>query len=259
MKSNSPDIRLFAVRWIADERISALRDDVAKLLEWPQPASRYYLAVLGAVDWLDHKPGLRDTEITDELLVRELENDRRSPAAHALALSLLKPDNKFLTIVRLRSYLAADDPRLRLEAVRTLAEQTNPERAPLLAEVASDERQSDEVRAEAIVGLGACADQHLGGAALAALLNSKNAVLRREAERTLRLSRGSLPGEAKPRSSDLAGWSKLLAKSGDAAAGRRLFFSPVGARCSVCHEYGGRGGKVGPDLTEIGRSTSRKR
>ena len=65
----------------------ALRDDVAKLLDGPQPSQRYYLAVLGAVDWLDHKPELRGPEIADELLVRELSNPDRTPEAKALALS----------------------------------------------------------------------------------------------------------------------------------------------------------------------------
>ena len=64
-----------------------LRDEVAKLLEGPQPSSRYYFVVVGAVDWLDHKPTMHGVGIADELLMRELENDRRSPEAHALALA----------------------------------------------------------------------------------------------------------------------------------------------------------------------------
>ena len=56
-----------------------------------------------------------------------------------------------------------------------------------------------------------------------------------------------------------AGWKAKLSAPGDAAAGRRLFFSPVGPRCSACHKYGGRGGNVGPDLTQISRSASREK
>ena len=65
--------------------------------------------------------------------------------------------------------------------------------------------------------------------------------------------------EAKPQAADIAAWKNVLNKPGDAAAGRRLFFSPVGPRCSVCHRHSGRGGTVGPDLSEIGRSTSREK
>lgn len=39
---------------------------------------------------------------------------------------------------------------------------------------------------------------------------------------------------------------------GDATRGEALFFGEQ-ARCSQCHTIGGRGGKSGPDLTEVGR------
>ncbi len=253
----SPDVRLFAVRWIADERIMELRDEVAKLLEGPQPSQLYYLAVLGAIDWLDHKPGLRSAEISDSLLVHELENDRRTPEAHALALTLLKPDNKFLTLDRMRAYLASDNEHLRLEAVRTLAQQSDLKRVRLLATVATDDKQSDEVRAEAIVGLGPFVDQYPDGVVIRTFQESKNSVLRREAIRTLHL--GSPSSEGRPAASDIAAWSKLLEKPGDAAAGRRLFFNPKGPHCSACHKYAGRGGNIGPDLSQIGRSSSREK
>jgi putative heme-binding domain-containing protein len=85
-------------------------------------------------------------------------------------------------------------------------------------------------------------------------------VLRHEAERTLRLA-GMRPAtaEAKPQAADIAGWKTKLSAPGDAAAGRRLFFSPAGPRCSACHKYDGRGGNVGPDLTLISRSAPREK
>ena len=259
LKDSSPDVRLMAVRWIADERITALRDEVTKLLDGPQPTPRYYLAVLAAIDWLDHKPSLHKSGFNDALLVRELQNDKRSPAAHALALKLISPDNKFLTLDRLREYLKSGDQTLRLEAVRTLAEQENPERGNLLAEVAADESQSEEIRAEAIAGLAAWSDHCPPAQALRGFTEDKNQVLRREANRAVRLSTNQLPHETKPVATDIDAWIRQLAGQGDAASGRRLFFSPAGPRCSVCHKYDGRGGVIGPDLTDIGRSTPRER
>lgn len=259
LNDESADVRLLAVRWVADERIMALRDEVAKLLEGPQPSSQYYLAILAAVDWLDHEPKLRGVEIADELLMRELKNERRTADAHALALSLIKPDNKYLTLERLRKYLASDNQRLRLEAIRTLVQQSNVKRVHLLAEVALDEKQPDDVRAEAIVGLGPFDDQLPDGAAVRQFQESKNPVLQREAERTLRLVGGSPSLEIKPRVTDVEAWVNLLTKPGDAEAGRRLFFNPAGPRCSTCHKYAGRGGHVGPELTELGKSTARER
>lgn len=43
-----------------------------------------------------------------------------------------------------------------------------------------------------------------------------------------------------------------LTHDGDAQRGRQLFFDDERTKCSICHAVGGRGGKVGPDLTKIG-------
>jgi putative membrane-bound dehydrogenase-like protein len=258
LHDDSPDVRLFAVRWVADDRILELRDDVAKLLDGPQPDSRYYLAVLAAVDWLDHEPSMRSRDFADELLVRELQNQDRSPSAHALALGSLSPDNEFLSSERLQGYLESDFVPLRLEAVRMLAQQQNSKGLEILAGIAADPEQSDELRAEAIMGLAPAAEQHQE--LLDRLAGDDEATIQREAQRVLRLSKlRPVPVEAKPPASELAAWGELLDRPGDAAAGRRLFFSSVGARCAVCHQHGGRGGRIGPELTHLGRNSSRER
>jgi putative heme-binding domain-containing protein len=114
------------------------------------------------------------------------------------------------------------------------------------------------VRAEAIVGLSAAAEQNRE--LLEKLAGDKRGTLSREATRVLRLAKlKNVEREAKPQADDVGGWNELLKQSGDATGGRRLFFSPVGAQCSVCHKYGGRGGNVGPDLTQLGRSTTREK
>jgi putative membrane-bound dehydrogenase-like protein len=256
LRDPSPDVRSYAVRWIADERLMDLRDDVAKLLEGPLPSSQYYLGVVGAVDWLDHEPTMHGVGIADVLLMLELDSDRRTPEAHALALSMMTPDHRYLTARRIKIWLASPSAALRLEAVRTLALQSNPKRLGLLAEVAQDDSQSDEVRAVAIAGLAGAVGENRD--LLEKLATSDHPILRREAERALRLA-GVRPAtaETQPPAADIAGWKEKLNAPGDAAAGRRLFFSPVGPHCSVCHKYGGRGGNVGPDLTQIGRSASR--
>jgi putative membrane-bound dehydrogenase-like protein len=258
LADESPDVRLYAIRWIADERITSLRDELAALLDGPQPVAKHYLAVLAALDWLDQEPRLRRQGIADELLVRELGNNQRSQTAHALALRLLSPDHEFLTLERLRNYLGADHEALRLEAVRSLALKSTPERFKLLAEVAADNGQPESVRLEAIAGLAAAAGAHLD--LLKQFAGGDHAVFQREAERVLRLTgERAIPSEEKPPAENLADWSQLLNEPGDAEAGRRLFFSAVGARCGVCHVHSGRGGRNGPDLTNIGQSSTRER
>jgi hypothetical protein len=122
LASADPDVRLYAVRWIADERIMSLRDDVAGLLDGEAPSERYFLAVLAAIDWLDGDRKMRNAQISDALLLGELQNDARPPALHALALRLLSPDHPWLSLERLRAYLDAEDAGLRLEAVQRSGE-----------------------------------------------------------------------------------------------------------------------------------------
>jgi putative heme-binding domain-containing protein len=201
---------------------------------------------------------MRGAGIADQLLIHELENEHRTPETHALALTMMTPDHKYLTAARLGKYLQSTSAALGLEAVRTLAQQSDPRRLKLLAEVSQDGSQSDEVRAEAIIGLAGAAEQNRD--LLEKLAASDHDVLRREAARALRLTGlRSATADAKPQANDIDAWKKLLSSSGDASAGRRLFFSPAGPRCSTCHKYGGRGGNVGPDLTQIGRSASREK
>ncbi len=260
LQDDSPAVRLIAVRWIADEHHTSLVGDVARLLDAPSLNERYYLAVLAAVDWLSNPPRQRNSQLTDGLLVRELRNTERPPATQVLALRLLAPNNSFLTSDRLRFYLQSNHPPLRLAAVRALAQQTRPERFELLGEVARDASQKDQVRAEAVMGLGAEAARFEPLLEELAEAEGDNQVVKQEASRVLRLAHlKPSVAETKPPAADIQAWLALVAQPGDAAAGRRLFFSAVASRCSICHRVEGQGGTVGPDLTGIGRRVSRER
>ncbi|MCG8449001.1 MAG: c-type cytochrome [Pirellulales bacterium] len=256
LKDTSLEVRLYALRWIADEQWQSLRGQVAGLLEEEISDERYFLTVLAVLDWLDKKPGLRKDSLSDELLVRQLKSTDRPASLQALALRLISPRHKFLTLERLRGYLQSEHAPLRLEAVRTLALQEQQNRFELLAEVADDAQQSDLVRAEAVAGLAA---GERGRGVLKELEKGEHEVLAKEAKRFLRLSSGrKAPTETKPAATDLIAWNRLLAGQGDAAAGRRLFFSQVGPRCGNCHQHRGRGRRIGPDLTHIAKSNSRE-
>jgi putative heme-binding domain-containing protein len=87
------------------------------------------------------------------------------------------------------------------------------------------------------------------------------------AQAALALKEDELPEEVRsrlePRPKDVTGWRTLLNSSPEtktsAERGRSVFFHPQGPGCSRCHTIDGRGGKVGPDLTRIGKTTSREK
>ena len=68
---------------------------------------------------------------------------------------------------------------------------------------------------------------------------------------------GNLAKLIEKRPKSVEEWQAAVHKpgsSGDAAAGGRLFFHARGAQCFVCHRINGRGGNVGPELSNIGQT-----
>jgi putative membrane-bound dehydrogenase-like protein len=136
--------------------------------------------------------------------------------------------------------LLLDDPWLRSQALRSLrVTAQRPEIArSLLAwwdrlNVSGDEKQ--EVAAQLLL----------------ALKGNESAEVQKQ-----RIGLAKAAGE---RPADDAVWQAFLARGGDSAAGERVFFHIGGPRCFVCHRVEGRGGSIGPDLSAIGRATSREK
>lgn len=257
LDDDDPNVRLYAVRWIADHHRTEFRDNVAMLLDGEIPDQRYYLCVLGAIHWLDGDRSPPPKTVVDGLLARELRNSRRSDDLKALALRLISPTHKQLTIGVLNDYIESGHDGLRTEAVRTLALSSHPDRFTYLAKVAGDETMDETSRADAVAGLAANVNdyRHL----FERLSTSHLPAVASEANRTLRLAKlGDTPDEFVPAATEIDAWLALTKGRGDAQAGRRLFYSAVGPRCGTCHTARGRGGNYGPDLTRYGATHDRR-
>jgi putative heme-binding domain-containing protein len=230
---------------------------VSTCLDRDDISGEEYLAALAVLDWL-RNGGVQKGDFTDALLVSELDNAQMPLRLKVLALRRLSPNHGYLTSDRIHELLNGPHHQLRLEAVRTLAMQTGAERFSKLAAVADDENQGVLVRLEAVAGLAHAGHQY--EELLARLAARDRGAVGQEARRALEMiSPSESASRGLPSASDLDGWLELLDQEpGNAAAGRRVFFSQVGAKCALCHQSGGRGWAVGPDLTDIGQHRPRR-
>jgi putative membrane-bound dehydrogenase-like protein len=285
--SPSPDVRRIAVQWVAEEDIQQLKPQVAAILNGKMMTTDLFLATLAALEMLDGKsPKDFDKTPAGKYVLPLLKDAKRPAAVRRQALRLVDPADSALDETLFAGLLADKNAKLQLAAVRTLQHATQPFAGGLLRSIATNTKQSPQMRAEAIVGLGgrnvlSKADRE----ALLSLMAGKNAALRSEALRSLRgvvasdeTVRGAVQelgkttgGLRPPLASEItlalkgvsAGLRPPLADEaitgGDPAVGRRVFFHANSAGCYKCHTVDGRGGKLGPDLTTIARTMNRKK
>lgn len=227
-----------------------------------------------------------------ERLMALLAADETKPdRVRVLALSRLGKEDGNSHREMLSRLAREGDPVMRREAIRTLAEIGAQKSVDLLKAIALNEAAPSSVRAEALLTLSWLHDVPVE--TFLPLLDSTNQVVQLEAVRLLRREawhdpvRSALqkklnavrdePGEktlvehlefalfppgtegvtrAVPRPDSIEDWQKALAEGGDPGAGARVFFSPLTA-CSKCHTVRHRGGRLGPDLSNLGQSVDR--
>jgi putative membrane-bound dehydrogenase-like protein len=274
------EVRFLAAKWIADERLTELRGAVVEALKDRKLNVRLYQGLSTALARLDNQE-VNEAKLAEYFLDRLA--DARSPAdLRVKALQMVPATHPRLTADLLGQLLAQDDAALRLEAVRTLGEQTGPKRTQLLLDTARDARLGEAVRAQALLGVSDRAQDHLDdllrlaegdGAglrdeALRALVETKltpaqrerlEAVAKRRPESAALVARalGRPFVKDRPKVTDVDAWLTLLAGGADADAGRRVFAHPKLAGCARCHRVEGRGQDVGPDLSTIGLTPRR--
>jgi putative membrane-bound dehydrogenase-like protein len=84
-------------------------------------------------------------------------------------------------------------------------------------------------------------------------------ILKNDRRPETKLATSQIESLAKARPKTDAQWQSALKSKGDPSAGERVFFHPHGPRCFACHRIDGRGAAIGPDLSYVGRSTSREK
>jgi putative membrane-bound dehydrogenase-like protein len=269
LKDADPTVRLVAMQWAAEADRRDVRDALRDSLHAGPVTERLFAAYCVAVNRLTSDSGRANPgeETPSQALAARLALDATLPGGlRARAVRAIEARSRELSPDGLAALLGANDPAVRIEAVRLLARRGDTEPLAALAR-ATDE--PDALRAEAVAGLAEDADDHRD--LLLSLAADAPPPARRQAARSLR---GLSLTDAERRRLGEAGVADLLepgrsapeldaepffATPGDADEGRRVFFHPKGPGCFRCHRVEGTGERIGPDLSTLGRSTDPRR
>lgn len=277
LNSEYADLRFLGLRWAMESNLKEHVPTIEKLLSRETDNRRNFEAALVALDRLSG----RNHENTGEYFAAKLLiSPQASAPTRLMALRMISPSHADLKLPLLVELTKHGDKALQFEAVRTLRLRGD-EGLPRLREIVADESASEKVRCEALLGLNPveASDRQL---LLKLSADATHDRLAHEALRTLTGAELTQPEQAllptaeddkpyvarvldskhlfeRPKIKDQAGWAKLAAGDGDVETGERLFFHPRVATCFKCHEYRGRGGRVGPDLSTIAKSMTRER
>jgi putative membrane-bound dehydrogenase-like protein len=270
LSDSDPLVRFVAIKWIGEERLkdvwNQVKDDLEKRLSTRQELEAF-LATSAFIADEKYDPGKESRG--EEFVVKMLLDKNTTPERQAFLLRMLRADHPALTDDLLKKYLEGENAGLRLAALQVVGDRGTVPKYLDIEKIAQDKERPAEERLEAIGLL-----RLIGyGATLLQALESKDKLLRAQAARSLRVSEGAdafhvplslqeaIPPkqDQRPPVQDVAAWQKTLdAQPGDARSGALVFHHAV-AQCSRCHEVGGRGAAIGPNLTGIGKSMTRER
>jgi putative heme-binding domain-containing protein len=290
-----PVVRRMALVWAGERGMESLRDDIRKAIEAPGVSAGLFETYLAASECLtpEFVSALRSGKETkanklprrlDPGVVESIVRDESAAGAlRALALTRLMRPEAQENFEALKKLVASAEPRLRLEAVRTLASTRHKEAAGVLLGVVSGLGAPGDVRAEAVLALlqhGEFAEKILP------LLGDGDGAVRVEAARVLRAHvseppvraalaerlkvveasggdarlaeqlRFAVQSSTKERPESVEAWQSALSDGGDPASGARVFQS-ANVGCARCHTVNNRGGRIGPDLSNVGQSLAR--
>ena len=263
LRNPDPGVRLVALQWVAEDRISELRGAVSDSL-LAGPATPLLLAAQAET-------------------LRRLTVDKTAPVASKGTAVRLIPQASVDPLLIAEAVRQLDSPAetlvRRRAALRLLAGRHEPEVVAALRRVATNLADNRELRAAAVVGLTGGHEDHVSE--LLTLLKDPSPAVALEEARALRpwlgkpgvkvaLESVTNPpavaaaaafalGRSTMRPTTEAGWLEVAARgTGNAESGRRVFESSWAA-CSKCHRIEGSGGSVGPDLSTIGRASKREK
>ncbi len=154
LKDSMPEIRRIAVQWAAEEKLKDLEQQVEALLKDESTDSDLFLATLASIEMLSGiSPVDFDKTPPSKYVLPLVTNEDLPSSLRTLALRLASPTDPALTAKLFEQLLQSPDEPLRRETVRTLQLSSLAEAGDLLLNVARNENEQLNLRADALQGL----------------------------------------------------------------------------------------------------------
>jgi putative membrane-bound dehydrogenase-like protein len=257
------EVRFLAMKWAGEKGFTELAADVDAAAVRKPGSVRLSRAALEADQLLaranpshpDHgKSGMTlKSTLPTEVLERVVFDESAAAEFRAQALVMLPAESARKHTDKLSAWAGKAGSPMQSAAIWSLGFAGGHDAAKILEAVIARENLDAESRADAVIARAMAAVHDV---AFAGHWTNAGPTALRHAARFV--SGKSREGEVATRPAATAGWQQAVATGGDARRGRRMFFSPQ-MGCAKCHVAEGRGAIVGPDLSAVGRSTSRAR
>lgn len=297
LEDPDPEIRRMALIWIGSHGLTSQRENLERALRAGDFTTQLFETYLETVKLLEPQFQQayqnKQEEISKRIplklpgeFIAGIVSDPSNPSQmRAYALRYLEDpaDQKELLLEFLSQEVAED---LQLEIIQTLANVPDPQVADALLQVSLSTNKPVNLRAEAlsvlsrhpledwkeVIPLLEVSDENLAIAAarylraksgeesvklaMERVLNDGSSCDSEGLRQQLMLALSQDTGK-RPDPEELDEWVSLLAGPADPDRGRRVFYSSS-SLCATCHVVGGRGGDLGPDLSNVGKSKDRK-
>ena len=266
LSRNKVELKLMAIRWIAEQGLKQWSSAVSDILTMQDVPPQIVGPAVACLAFLEGENIGRSPIVgrPAALLADLVKNPKVNSEARPVALRMLPADASDLDDQAWHRLLNDEDAQVVREAVRIIAGKAADEKyAEWLHALVASDSVDVEARLDAAWML-ALAQRKQGATSFA-----KTELAMRELVQSLvpELGAGDVLAERvdsmveayesdqRPGEGQLTQWLAEVGIGGDANRGWRVFQAQ---QCADCHAVHGRGSRVGPELTGIGRSQSRE-
>jgi putative membrane-bound dehydrogenase-like protein len=149
---SDPAVRRAAIQWVGEERLRE-HTEALRAAAGREPVTREVFAAWLAAETLLAGGKSTQDEVSEEAILRALQERSQTPAIRALCLRMLRPDHPGLKTADLQRYVEDSDPTVRLEAARSLAMRPDAAAQELLRKLAGGTETDRALRSLAVAGL----------------------------------------------------------------------------------------------------------